>query len=222
MTQKQANFDWIARPYRLLEYLALGHTLERTREHFLPQLKDCCNALVIGDGDGRFLSKLLGVNQQLRATAVDSSATMLALLSKRCSRYSNRLQVQQADARQALPHADEPYDLVVTHFFLDCLKQDELLDLVQRMKPLLAPQALWVVSDFRVPGGGLRLPAWLYVRGLYLCFRILTGLRTTRLPDHATAMSGAGLVCVGRQLLLAGMLITEMWQTARAGLHRTL
>ncbi|MBS1798557.1 MAG: class I SAM-dependent methyltransferase [Acidobacteria bacterium] len=217
MTEKQADFDWIARPYRALEYLTLGRMLERTREHFLPQLKACRNALVLGDGDGRFLAKLLRANPQLHATAVDTSATMLALLSKRCNPYSNRFRILQADARQALPKADEPYDLVAAHFFLDCLTQDELLDLVQRAKPLLAPRALYVVSDLRVPEGRLRLPAWLYVRGLYLCFRILTGLRTTRLPDHTTAMSDAGFVCVDRQLLLAGMLITEVWQNGADG-----
>jgi ubiquinone/menaquinone biosynthesis C-methylase UbiE len=212
MKQRQVDFDRIARPYRMLEYLTLGRMLERTREHFLPALKDSRNALVIGDGDGRFLAKLLEENRQLRATAVDTSATMLQLLCERCQPYSNRLDVQQADARQELPRSAEPYDLVVTHFFLDCLTQDELCQLVRRMKPRLAPRARWIVSDFRVPGGLLRLPAWLYVRGLYLCFRILTGLRTTCLPDHEAAMNDAAFVCVDRQLLFAGVLATEIWQ----------
>lgn len=214
---RQADFDWIARPYRVLEYLTLGRMLERTREHFLPLLRDSTNALVIGDGDGRFLAKLFLANSQLRAMAIDSSATMLELLSRRCKPFTNRLQVQQADVRQTLPCTDKPYDLVVTHFFLDCLEQDELLDLVLRVKPQLTPHAQWVISDFRIPTGSLRLPAWLYVRVLYLCFRILTGLRTTRLPDHSSAMDGAGLVCIGRKHLLAGLLATEIRQNDAAG-----
>lgn len=216
MTRQLADFDWIARPYRVLEYLTLGRMLERTREYFLPLLRDSTHALVIGDGDGRFLAKLLHANPRLRATATDSSATMLELLCRRCNPFAGRLQTQQSDARLTLPRTDKPYDLVVTHFFLDCLKQDELLDLVQRVKPLLVPCALWVVSDFRIPAGSLYLPAWLYVRGLYLCFRILTGLRTTRLPNHASAMRDAGFVCIGRKYLLAGLLAAEIWQNDAA------
>jgi SAM-dependent methyltransferase len=212
MTQGQADFDRLARPYRMLEYLTLGRMLEQTREYFLPSLKESRNALVLGDGDGRFLAKLLRENSKLYATAVDTSTTMLQLLSERCQPYSNRLQVHHADARHALPRTSEPYDLVVTHFFLDCLNQDELCQLVSSIKPLLEPYARWVVSDFRIPDGILRLPAWFYVRGLYLCFRILTGLRTTRLPDHPTVMNDTGFVCTGRQFLLAGVLATEIWQ----------
>ena len=212
MTQGQSDFDRVARSYRILEYLALGRMLERTREYFLPALKDSRHALAIGDGDGRFLARLMKENRQLRAVAVDTSAAMLQLLEERCQPYSNRLDVYRADARQKLPQAAEPYDLVVTHFFLDCLNQDELRGLVLRVKPLLAPRALWVISDFRIPDGPLGLPAWFFIRGLYLCFRILTDLRTARLPDHVTEMSAAGFACIDRQFLLAGVLVTEVWQ----------
>jgi len=212
MRHRQVNFDRIARPYWLLEYITLGRALERTREHFLSALKDAKNALVLGDGDGRFLAKLLEENPQLRATAVDTSVTMLHLLGRRCERYADRLQIQRADVRRSLPHGVEPYDLVVTHFFLDCLTSDELRLLVQRVKSLLAPCALWVVSDFRIPKGVLRLPAWLFVGGLYLCFRALTGLRTTHLPNHAAVMTNAGFVRIDRRFLLGGVLTTEIWR----------
>jgi hypothetical protein len=53
------NFDRIARPYRWLEYLTLGRSLERAREVFLPLLKDRRQALILGDGDGRFTARLL-------------------------------------------------------------------------------------------------------------------------------------------------------------------
>jgi ubiquinone/menaquinone biosynthesis C-methylase UbiE len=218
MMPGQADFDRIARPYRTLEYITLGRMLERTREHFLPALRDARNALVLGDGDGRFLVKLLEANSELHATAVDTSATMLELLARRCERYAGRLRVEQTDARRSLPQGTEPYDLIVTHFFLDCLEQDELVLLAQRVRPLAAQGVLWVVSDFRIPNSALRVPAWLFVRGLYLCFRALTGLRTTRLPDHVAAMQDAGFVRIDRRFLLAGVLVTEIWQAEADGI----
>ncbi|QNI36181.1 class I SAM-dependent methyltransferase [Edaphobacter albus] len=207
-----SGFDRIARPYRLLEYLTLGQLLERTRLHFLPYLLTARNALVIGDGDGRFLTRLFAANPSIRATAIDVSAEMLRLLSKRCTAYTDRLSTCQIDALKFMPPEDQSYDLVVTHFFLDCLTQTEIEALVTRLTPALAPGTLWVVSDFRVPPGLLRWPAQLFVRGLYIAFRILTGLQATQLPHHASALQSAGFRRIEKQLFMAGILTTELWQ----------
>src|ERR1700735_883293 len=80
----QPNFDHIARPYRWLEYITLGRALEQCRLHYLPSLLNRKRALVLGDGDGRFLAQLLAQNPHLHAHAIDTSATMLQLLRHRC------------------------------------------------------------------------------------------------------------------------------------------
>jgi hypothetical protein len=58
----------------------------------------------------------------------------------------------------------------------------------------------------------MRLPAKLIVRALYLAFRVLTGLRTRHLPDHARPLYQAGLTRISHHLQLAGLLTTELWQ----------
>ena len=58
----------------------------------------------------------------------------------------------------------------------------------------------------------MRLPAQALVRSLYFAFRILTGLRTTHLPDHATPLIQAGLTRIAHHHFLAGLLTTELWQ----------
>lgn len=210
---KQPNFDHIARPYRWLEYLSLGRALERCRFHFFPQLLDCRRALILGDGDGRFTAKFLATNTLIEVDAVDISQAMLALLRQGSEAASERLRTHLADAR-VFPYesASKPYDLVVTHFFLDCLTQPELDELVTRIVPALAPGALWLISDFRIPEGPMRLPARVYVRSLYLAFRMLTGLKTTQLPDYASPFAEQGLTCKARHRSLAGLLTTELWQ----------
>jgi len=213
---KQLNFDYIARPYRWLEYLTLGKALERCRLHFLPQLLDCRRALILGDGDGRFTASLLAANQSLQADALDISPVMLALLQKRCEAVTPnaaaRLRTHQANAL-AFPYeaATHPCDLVVAHFFLDCLTQPELDGLIAHIAPTLANGALWVVSDFRIPPGPMRLPARAYIRSLYFAFRVLTGLRATELPDHATPLHKSGFTRKAHHHLLAGILTTELW-----------
>jgi SAM-dependent methyltransferase len=210
----EPDFDLIARPYCRLEYLTLGKALEDCRTHYLPQLDDRRRALVLGDGDGRFLAQLLARNRRLEADAVDISATMLELLRQRSTAAvldaDTRLRTYRSNAL-TFPLAGR-YDLVVTHFFFDCFAQVDLDTLVRRVASTLAPGALWLVSDFRVPSGLLRLPARTFIRSLYLAFRVLTGLRTTRLPDHAAALTRSGLVRVAHRHSLAGVLTTELWK----------
>lgn len=207
-----ASFDRIARPYRLLEYLTMGRLLERTRLSFLPRLGETRNALVLGDGDGRFLAQMLASNTKLHATAIDVSAEMLGLLRERSALYNDRLRTEQIDALSFSPPAGTRYDLVATHFFLDCLLQPQLEHLTRSVASSLAPGALWVVSDFRIPSGPMRLPAQILVRSLYLAFRILTGLRTTNLPDHTSSFNANGLALVERKVFLFGVLVSELWQ----------
>lgn len=200
------NFNRVARLYRWAEYLTLGPLLQRTRTHFLPQLASCRSALILGDGDGRFLAQLLRQNPTLTATAVDASSEMLALLRQRCAFASGRITTIEADVRNIpLPETD----LIVTHFFLDCLTQPEVDALAAR---LAHPNALWLVSDFQVPAGPMAPFARLYIRALYLAFRILTNLQPTRLPNPAAALETAGFQRIAHHRKLFGLLYTSLWR----------
>jgi SAM-dependent methyltransferase len=208
----QPDFDLIARPYRWLEYLTLGRTLECSRLYFLPDLHDRVNALVLGDGDGRFLARLFAQNPVLYADAVDTSRAMLELLQRRCPPDVS-FNTHQTDALTFLATSKKTgYDLVVTHFFLDCLTQPEVEEIASEMAPRLASGALWVVTDFAIPSGLMRVPAILLVRLLYLAFRVLTGLRVSRLPNHNAALQAVGLTRVSRRTSLLGILVSELWE----------
>ena len=207
------NFDRIAPAYRWLEYLTLGPILQRCRTHFLPQLLQQRHALVLGDGDGRFLATLLRAHPQLHADAVDSSAAMLQLLHQRCLRAApsaaRRLHTHHTNALTFTP--DPHCDLVVAHFFLDCLSQPQVDQLIATTTTRISPTALWLISDFRIPTGPLRPIARLYIRTLYLAFRILTGLRTTQLPNHHAPLLRVGLTRIAHHHALGGLLTTEIW-----------
>jgi ubiquinone/menaquinone biosynthesis C-methylase UbiE len=209
---KTANFNPIARPYRWLEYLTLGPILQQTRLHHLPSLTHKKSALILGDGDGRFLAQLFTQNPHLQAEAIDTSATMLHLLRQRCSPYADRLQTYQTDALTFHPEPTKKYDLIVTHFFIDCLTQTDLETLITRITPHLTPKALWLISDFHIPQTGPMKPlAQAYVRGLYIAFRLLTNLRVTALPDHATPLTRSGFTRIAQHHRLGGLLTTELW-----------
>jgi SAM-dependent methyltransferase len=201
-----------------MEYLTFGHSLERCRTYFLPQLAHRRSALVLGDGDGRFLARLLAANPSLHADAVDTSPAMLRLLTRRVQTASpyaqTRLRTYQISALKFEPDRTPgpKYDLIVTHFFLDCLTESEVDALAQRLARHITPNALWLISDFRIPAGAMHLPARALVRALYLGFRILTGLRTTNLPNHPTALTAANFTLAAQHHSLAGLLTSELWE----------
>jgi SAM-dependent methyltransferase len=205
------DFDTIARPYRWLEYLSFGPMVERCRYHRLPELAGAQRALVLGDGDGRFLARLVSQNPQIRADVVDLSPAMLRLLTDRVAKVGGEDRITQhcVDAREFTPSGD--YDLVVTHFFLDCFTTAEVHDLTARIRRHLPPGARWVVSEFAIPRGPLSILARLIVRSLYAAFRLLTGLKTHRLPDYAAALRSCSLALVSRHHWLLGVMVSEIW-----------
>jgi len=211
MTNAAPNFDKIARPYRLLEYLSMGRSLEKTRFAFLPKLCKASNALVLGDGDGRFTQKLLEANNEVRVTAVDTSSQMLSLLRARCVSAGDRLETVQADALAFCRDDLQSYDLIVTHFFLDCLSQSAVDELSTLLAAKTAPGATWVVSEFAIPNGMLRLPGKILVKGLYKVFRVITGLQVSQLPNHTRALNNAGFIQTKRKTRLGGILRSELW-----------
>lgn len=211
----QPNFDRVARLYRWAEFLLLGPLLTRTREHFLPDLSLCRNALVLGDGDGRFTRALLQHQPHMQVIAVDISKRMLDLLQSRCIQagVAQRLRTIQASALDLSSTTLPTVDLIVTHFMLDCLTQSEVDRLVFGLGTQVAPGCLWLVSDFAVP----RRQPWrslarLYIAGLYRAFGLLTGLRVRRLPDPESPLARAGFTRLKRSERLRGLLYSEFWR----------
>jgi ubiquinone/menaquinone biosynthesis C-methylase UbiE len=213
-TQKHGvpEFDKLARVYRWMEYLSFGPALSRCRTEFLSDMAHCRNALVIGDGDGRFTARLLDTNSAIRVDAIDASPAMLRALLRHAGTIAHRVRTRVADARAWQPANSEPYDLVVTHFFLDCLTTDEIRSLADRIRAASAPNTLWVVSDFAVPNSFFgRIVARPLVSALYRAFAILTGLTVRALPDHAAALSNTGHRLARRRTRLLGLLVSELW-----------
>src|SRR5690606_1542035 len=120
------TFDWMARPYALLEHLVLGRRLQRTRLALLPELLQARSILVLGEGDGRFLSALMAQSPQAQVTVVGRSAGMVGRARRRLdavgrrTSHRERMSLQPVsflvqDARAwARTHHGSPFDAVVT------------------------------------------------------------------------------------------------------------
>lgn len=194
------NCDRIARCYRWLEYAGFGRALERRREAFLADVSSARRALVLGDGDGRALAALLAAAPEARVDYVDVSARMLQLA---CQRAGVERVAYCNDDALTVPLPAAEYDLIVTHFFLDCFDEEDQERLVARVRHAAAPQARWLVSEFRKRG--------LLVSLLYMFFRAATGLRTQRLVDHHALFKHHGFRLTRSEPAWRGLLASELW-----------
>ena len=210
------DFGRLAGLYRWMEWASFGPWLQRCRCTWLENLAGSRRALVFGDGDGRFAARLLCANRHVTLDAVDASPAMLAALWRRAGQNRTRVQPHVADARIWQPRGPG-YDLVVSHFFLDCLTTDEVGSLAKTVRAATEKEALWLVSEFAVPES--RLGRWFappLIAALYAAFGLLTGLRVRRLPDYAAALRQAGFELTLRRCWLGGLLTSELWSGVRS------
>jgi ubiquinone/menaquinone biosynthesis C-methylase UbiE len=211
------NADAIARYYQALEYIRFGRALEHARYSMLAHFAGRTRALVLGDGDARFLQALVEQQPTAKIDAVDLSAKMLELARKRIRNHSAAVNVRfhQADVRtMRLPGSG--YDLIATHFFFDVFTAHELELWIRRVARASADHALWVVSDFDLPHTGWRrhyAAAWIQL--MYKAFRIATGLVTQKLPDWRPILRDNGFQPLHTRQFRHGFIVSELW-------HRTL
>lgn len=192
MKPSSGNYNRLARVYPALEYLAFGHDLERARFTLLPALAACQHVLIVGEGDGRFLQRLLRLNPHACVDCVDLSPAMLTRAHERAGTDAGRVRFQTGDIRQ-VGLTPNHYDAVVTCFVLDCFSAADCAAIVARIRAALKPNAWWLWSDFALPAAGLRrwrAQVWLAV--LYAFFRWETGLAVRELPPAETLIAAQG------------------------------
>jgi ubiquinone/menaquinone biosynthesis C-methylase UbiE len=209
------NCDFIAPHYQTLEYASFGKSLERRRFAFLSAAGASRNAILCGGGDGRFLARLLRINSRVQVDFVDLSARMVELAEHRVAgmgrAFRSRVRFHTGDLRTLEPPR-RAYDLVATHFFMDCFTDEEVEVVASRVASWTAPEAQWIVSEFQEAQGRFA-GAWskLVIRALYAAFRVSTDLQVTRLPRYENALAAAGFCLQQREQALGGLLRSSLW-----------
>ncbi len=196
------NCDRIAGVYRWLEYLTFGRALERCRYRYLPEVTGARRALILGDGDGRFLARFTALSDA-NVDYVDASASMLQLARARAGQ--DRATYRRHNAL-TVPLEPQSYDLIVTHFFLDCFAANDLERLIERISAAAQPGALWLISEFRQPAWAGPLLA-----AMYCFFHVTAGLRNKSLVDHRPLLQRRGFRLLREETSRRGLLVTELW-----------
>jgi ubiquinone/menaquinone biosynthesis C-methylase UbiE len=210
------SFDAIAPWYRTLEWIAFGHDLQHCRVACLREITTPRCALIVGEGNGRFLCELLRLHPGIEVDCVDASARMLQLARTRVED-----EFGGGEARVRFLHHDitcwsppaHHYDLVVTHFVLDCFPEPALSQVIRMLARATAKDATWLLADFCIPRVGtarFRVRAWL--AAMYLFFRITARIEARELIDPMPFLRTEGFALTRQHLFRGGMLKSEIWR----------
>jgi ubiquinone/menaquinone biosynthesis C-methylase UbiE len=116
-----------------------------------------------------------------------------------------RVNYRHGDAL-SVPLNSHAYDLIATHFFLDCFDAPGLERIIDRAANAAQPGALWLISEFRQPTWARPLLA-----GMYLFFRATCGLANRNLVDHRPLLRQRGFQLLREKTSRAGLLASELW-----------
>jgi ubiquinone/menaquinone biosynthesis C-methylase UbiE len=206
------SFDAVAPWYRTLETIAFGNALQRARIACLGEISSPRRALIVGEGNGRFLRELLTRHAAIQVDCIDASERMLGLAQQWIGHETSRVNFLRRDISSWTPTGGQ-YDLIVTHFFLDCFSEDRLREVVAKLSRAATANAAWLLADFRVPAQAFaRLHARAWLATMYSFFRAVARIDARKLVDPSPFLRAEGFSLVQQHLSRHGMLKSELWR----------
>ncbi|MBP7948400.1 MAG: class I SAM-dependent methyltransferase [Verrucomicrobiales bacterium] len=214
------SFDALAPHYRWMEFVLAGEKLQRCRTRFLGAVASPQRILLLGEGHGRCLTECCRRFPHAQITCADASANMLAQAERRLKgsgRGGAQVQFIHADVLDWKP-PPRSFDLVITNFFFDCFRADQVARIVSSIAAVTAPHADWLVADFQMPSSGLkRVRAQVILWMMYAFFRMATQLPAKRLTTPDCSLRCAGFTLHRRIDAEWGLLCSDWWRRAPAG-----
>ena len=214
------SFDLVAPHYRWLETIVFGNALQHARTHWIDKFARPKRTLIVGEGNGRFLCELLRVYPRLEVDCVDASNTMLQLSRMRVRRTFpesfSHVHFFCEDILKWSPR--KSYDLLVTHFFLDCFSRNELSLIIEKLAHAARPGTVWLIADFTIPRQRFaRARAQLLLSLMYAFFRAAAGISARELVDATPYLNKNGFSRVSGKLLRARLVKSDLFRLGQPG-----
>jgi SAM-dependent methyltransferase len=189
--------------------------MQRCRLAFLEDIPVPRRVLLAGEGHGRFLLECVRRYPESMIVVVDASAAMLRVATNKLKMLGSahsRIEFVHADVLQWTP-PEAGFDLIVTHFFLDCFTEKSLAAVVARLGELATPNAHWLLADFQIaPSRWARLRCRVIVGLLYGFFRVVCGLKADSLASPDEDLEKAGFCRHAQTTSEWGLLKSEWWR----------
>jgi ubiquinone/menaquinone biosynthesis C-methylase UbiE len=158
----------------------------------------------------------LRLHLEVDVDCIDASARMLQLARERLERElpdrANRVRFLQRDI-MSWSAPEHHYDLVVTHFVLDCFPEAALARIVSKLAGAATDDATWLLADFCIPPSGMaRVRARAWLAAMYLFFRVTARIPANELIDPTPLLRAEGFALSRQHLFRKGILKSERWR----------
>jgi len=205
------NFDRLAPHYDWLEALTAGGRLDRARTIWLGALERHKHVLSVGEGHGKFAQAFVKRLPLTPLTCVEESRLMLDRARRRMAGTRAPIEWIHADFFKWIPR--EKYDALVTCFFLDCFRPEQLAQVVAKLAACATPDAVWLIVDFSVPPRGLARWRAMFIHALmYRFFRVATALSARQQTPPDELLRAHGFELERRQEFEWGLIRADVWR----------
>jgi ubiquinone/menaquinone biosynthesis C-methylase UbiE len=211
------SFDSIAPYYRWIETIVFGNALQRARIYWIDAIPHPKRALIVGEGNGRFLCELLRVHPKIDIDCIDASERMLQLTRSRVRRTHPESLAHVRFFHQNILNWSprHSYDLLVTHFLLDCFESEKLELIVAKLAETARQNAVWLIADFTLPKEHFaRAHATLWLRVMYAFFRLTARIKAKKLVDPTPYLEANGFIRTSMKLSRWRMLRADVYAAA--------
>jgi hypothetical protein len=108
------------------------------------------------------------------------------------------------------------YDLLVTHFFLDCFPRNELSLVVEKLAHAATPNAAWLIADFTKPRTRFaRAYGRLLLNLMYTFFGMAAGIAARELVDPFPYLNENGFSRASLQVSEASLVRSDLYLLGR-------
>ncbi len=204
------SFDRVAPHYRWLETVVFGNQLQLARLAFLKEIEAPRRVLIVGEGNGRFLVEFVRAHPAATVDCIEASACMIAL-ARKCVKGA-QVRFIHSDLSE-IDLLDAHYDLIITHFFLDCFGEKTLPSVIRKLAGAATFEARWLIADFHPPlHGWRRWRAQALIGIMYLFFRVGAGIEARRLVDYHPLLELHGFARFRELIAHNEMIRSELWR----------
>lgn len=208
-----SGFDAVAAFYDPLARLVYGRALQRAQQAALAAGLPATagRVLVVGGGTGWVLGEIWRRSSGARVLYLEASPRMLARSQAWVRRHCPALegQVTFRLGTEASLGPEEPFDAVLTFFFLDLFGPTRLRALIARLRPLLAPTGTWLLADFAAPRRWWQRQL---LQLMYWFFGLTTGISARKRPPIEAELARARLRPEPAGAFFGGMVEATVWR----------
>jgi len=175
------DFNIVARPYDFISRLVFGNSLVEAQVSSLHVIRPDSHILIVGGGTGWILEEITKIHSSgLKISYVENSSAMIDLSKKR-----NWQQNTVAFFHQPIQdfHIDKPFDVIITPFFFDLFKQDEIRLMFSGLDKKLNKDGLWLYTDFIPEKYQIHVWQKILLKTMYFFFGITSKVEARELID---------------------------------------